>query len=345
MLGYTNPEVIHLHRKQIKYTKLYKILFIILTIFLLSSCQQKEDEEQQNSDREIIPQELASIGKNTEDVIEEIEKLQIIIEKPEKLEEYKDSQQEKDDKQQGEQEKQQGEQDKQQSGEEQQQGEQDKQQSGEEQQQDEQDKQQGEKDQDDKEEGEEKNNQDKEKEETIDDEVNKIWETIENKVKEIHIEWNNFEVKSTENGINQDEISKFEESLNELTIAANNKNDMQSLIMANEVIFATSRFLNYYKGNIDSEMYKIKYYVRMSLIHGQLGEWEKTENDLAETQSILELLRQKIKIEEEDKELLEKLNLSLKDMENVTKHENKELLKIKRDIVLDNLNKLDEAAN
>lgn len=307
-----------------KTKKLFICIIVIIALLLSISCTKKEEEQESNKEK--IPQQLLNIVDNSERVIEEIEKLQEGIEDPDKLE---DPEQEKNGQ---ENEKSQEEQKKQDGEEEQQNGGEEEQKSGS----------QSESDQADKEK--EQSKEENGEETTYSDKIKKIWEDIMKIVTETHTSWNSIEFKSGKDGITEEEINKLEESLNELTIFVDEKDDMKAISLANEVILSISDILAHYDGNIDAEINKIKYFARMTLIYGQLGDWASADKAIKESFPVFSTLAQKINLEEKDKEKLSKLEHSIVDMEKVIKDENKELLKIKRDIIVENVDTIKEVA-
>lgn len=297
-----------------KKNKLLYIILILLLVFSVS-CKKKENDKEK-SNKEEIPQQIKSIEETNEEIITDVEKLQSEMSDPQKAMDEKEGEEEKSSQ-------------KDSGGDEESKKEEDKQKEDE----------KGKKEDEKKSEEEDKK---KQKEEFL-KEIDKKWGDIGKKIADMHSGWNSFEPKAIEDGAGATDITEFEENLNALTLAAQNHNILDTLTTANEVSFSIARFLDFYKGNADNEMIRIKYYIRKSILDGTKNDWEAVKEDIKNTTPVIERLRIKVELKEKDKELFTKLELSLKDMESVIEKENVQLLKIKRDIVLNNLTELKSA--
>lgn len=299
---------------------IYSALIIVLIVSLLSCKKEKENKE---TSEEPIPQELENIIENSENVIKDIEKIQLASDDPE---EFKAEKEKEGDKKEGEE----GE------GEEEGGGEKEEESSGE-----------GEEEKSsEKEKGKEEESKDKKKEkekEQMKEEVKKIWTEVEKKIEEIHTVWNNYEPKAIENGASESDVKEFEKYLNALTISVDDKKAVSSYENANELTYNSARFLDFFKGNIDGEMYRIIYFVRKAYIDGKKGDWELAKEDMDKVQPIYEKLILKSKSKDPKDKMLQKLGLSIKDMQEAINEENEKLVKIKIDIILENLKNIKEA--
>lgn len=199
-----------------------------------------------------------------------------------------------------------------------------------------------------KEEKSEKSNEEEEKDNSTEDEqqtsreekIYSMWEEIKTSVEGIHESWNNYEVEAIDIGIDKDEMLKFEEALNKFTIAVDKQKYMDSLIESNQMILFMSSFFDFYKGSSQGDILRMKYYIRQTYLCSMVGDWEGASKSMEESDTVLKQLRKKTLEEDEAKKLVEKLDLSLDNMENGIKENNLELLKIKRDIALKNLEEL-----
>ena len=179
----------------------------------MTSCKSKEEKPSPPKDeKEKIPKELSSLEEKSEEIIKEIEKLQEEKEKP--LELMKSDKAEKKD---GNQEMQEG--------------------NGEEQSEDQQEGQSSEQ----KQEGKELSIKEEIEKKKIEAElakkesIMKMWESISEKIEGVHTAWNDYEIIAIEDGASEEDITKFEDGLNKLTIAVEEKKDIESFINLNNM--------------------------------------------------------------------------------------------------------------
>ncbi len=312
-------------------SKSIRIIYIALVITLLftmmSSCQGKEEKPQSpEEEKDKIPKPLATLEEKVEDVQKEMEKLMEEIEKPIELQMAED--QKKKEEQGGEEEK----------AEKEEQGGEDKGQQAEG---------QGEA------EGEGK--EQKEQEDTIEQqkkmaEMKKeqsiliMRDGLLKKVEKIHTGWNSYETKAIEDGASEEDIKKFEDALNSLTVAVDEEDDMATLMSLNNITLHMARFYDFYKGNPDGEVLRLRHYTRQIYLDGRAEAWDKAQANVENLESTLDRLEQKIKLSKDKEALMKNLTSSVDDYVGVIEKENIELLKIKMDIVLSNLDKAREEA-
>lgn len=301
--------------KSCNYKFFYKTVVCILIFCLLLSCQQKKEESESNKDKkEQIPSELKNIDKISEKIIEEIEKMQKEQEKPIKFEINKNQTQKQDNKQQGGNDSSQGGQ---------QQGQQQQQQQPQ-----------------------QPKDKEEQKEEIIikkEEEMFTKWESLLENIEKIHSAWNDYENQAIKDGATQNDINSFETTLDKLTVAIDEKNDMKTLEKVNDLTLYMAQFLKNYKGNIDAEINVIKFYTRKALLDGKKKEWISSKKSTQDLKPALDRLNQKATLEKKDEKLMDKLNNSINDLEEAINNQNEELLKIKRDIILKNLDAIKEA--
>lgn len=312
-----------------KGSKLFKIIYIGLIITLLlsmmTSCKGKEEKPQSpEEEKDKIPKPLATLEEKAEEVQKEMEKLIEEIEKPIELQMAEN--QKKKEEQGGGEEKadkdEQGGEGKGQQGEEKGGGE------GEEK-----------KEQEDSIEQEKKMAEMK-KEQTI----LMMRDGLLKKVEQIHTSWNSYETKAIEDGASEEDITKFEDALNSLTVAVDEEDDMATLMSLNSIALHMARFYDFYKGNPDGEILRLRHYSRQIYLDGRAEAWDKAQANVENLKSALDRLEQKIKLSKDKEALMKNLTTSVEDYVGVIEKENIELLKIKMDIVLSNLDKVREEA-
>lgn len=308
-----------------------KVLILCLIIlFLLSSCTKKEESTEMKENKEKIPEELTQVQENVGKVIEEIEKIMeeeekpIFVEEKDKKEE-EDSEKEQDSQQQGQ-------------GSDSSSGGQSEGQSG---------GSQGSENPQSVIPPEEKTYEEKKEEEKIKkyEKIEKNWMDLSKTIEKIHTNWGKYKVKAMEKGINTDTISQTENHLNNLTIAVGKKEKINSLKQSDKLIFSLGNYFDLYKGNIEGDLNRITYIAREIYLYALEEDFEKAKQVSKEYESYFSMLRQKINIEKKDEKHLYTLEISIKDLINSLNYKDINLVKIKRDVVLDNIEKIKEVAN
>ena len=168
------------------------------------------------------------------------------------------------------------------------------------------------------------------------------WDSAEKDLKSIHESWNDYESTAVKDGADREKIEQMENRLNSLTYYIDIKNKDGALMEANNIILSLSDFLDLYKGNVDGILRKIEYMARQSYMVAKEDDWSKAEEETGKKENYITNLRQRAEIKEEQKPLLEKLILSIEDFEKAIGEENLQLLEIKRDIVIKNIESLME---
>ncbi|SCL88928.1 hypothetical protein [Sporanaerobacter sp. PP17-6a] len=174
------------------------------------------------------------------------------------------------------------------------------------------------------------------------EEIKKAWEEINSKIKDSHESWNKYEKEIMERGATSEYILKFKNSLNGLTVAVENRENKDIINYGSKALFDFSPFLELYKDEFRGETSRIKYYVYQSYLAGENNELEKAKDLLDMTEEYTAGLRQKIEDDQKKMKIFEKLVLSLQDMKEAINVGNNNLLKIKRDIILQNIKDIEE---
>lgn len=169
-----------------------------------------------------------------------------------------------------------------------------------------------------------------------------ITEALDKKIKKVHENWNKYEIEGTKKGATSDQINKFRESLNNLTLAIENLEYNNIIVTSSDVFLNMAPFFNLYRDEVYGEICLIKYYVYQGYILGEKGELDKGKEALNFSEE--QVSRLNTKLEDDNKKLkdLDMLKKSIEDMKFSMKSNNKNLLKIKKDIVIKNLRKIAE---
>jgi hypothetical protein len=174
-------------------------------------------------------------------------------------------------------------------------------------------------------------------------ELRKMWDDIASKVEEVHRLWNDYEITAVEDRVDGMEIKGFEDAINELTMAIQAKNTAIALERTNRASLHVAGFMNAYRDDPASSMVRMRYYIQQAYIDAQNGDWDKAKANISEDgRMVYEAMRREVKLREEDKQLMDKLELALEDLDDVITDQDVELIRIKRDIALQNLDRIKE---
>lgn len=296
------------------------LIYFILALMVLSSCGGGEEKPKVSDKKEKVPEELVKIQESSGTVMEDIEKIMEKIEEPIFVE-AKEEGEEKEEQESGQEESSGG------GGEE---GGQSEGQGG----------------QQPLIPMEEKTYEEKKEEENIkkQEEIEKMWMELSKKVEGIHTSWNNYKITAIEEGVDTKALAKTEDSLNNLTIATGKKELMNSLKEGNEMILSLGDFFDVYKGNIQGDLDRLIYTSTETYLKALEENWDKAKSVALEYEEYFSRLRQKIELEKKDEKYLDTLEISIRDLINSLKYKDTDLVKIKRDVVLKNIEKINEVA-
>ncbi len=318
-----------------KNTAIWLLALLTLLIFSTTACGKKQPKPMLQSKEEKVPEKLKSMQEKSEKVTDEIEKIVEEMKKPEKLEETEKKEEkgketkgkEEGKGTKGKEEVKEKEKDK---GKDEGKGEDKDSSSGEEKKSKE----------DQKKTSEGKMGEEEKKPLTKQEKVEEMWKGVKKTTEEIHTSWGDYEIKAIENGAKKPELSKFEDTINNLTVAVEEKNILNSLTHSNEITYNMATFYDSYKGNHEGELMRLRYFARQAHLYGMKGEWDKSEGSIKQAEETMNMIRAKIKLDKKDQDLMEKLNLSIINMRTAIPKKNIELMKIKRDIVLKNIDQI-----
>lgn len=298
------------------------LILCILILLTLTACTKKEDTEIKEGEK--VSETLSQMDEKTKKIIEDIEKIIEEDEKPLFVEEKEDGEKESEEKNSSSQEG-------------------DSKESG--------SSSAGESDSSEQSQAvvppKEKTYEEKKEEEKIkrDEKIEKDWMDLSKEIEKIHKDFNKYKIEAIEEGINSDIVSQTENHLNNLTIAIGKKEKINSLKQADKLIFSLGNYFDLYKGNVEGDLNRITYTMREAYLYALEDNFENAKKVAIEYESYFSMLNQKIDIEKKDKKHLDTLQVSIKDLINSLKYNDADLVKIKRDIVLENVKKIKEIAN
>ncbi|NLO24929.1 MAG: hypothetical protein GX114_02150 [Clostridiales bacterium] len=174
--------------------------------------------------------------------------------------------------------------------------------------------------------------------------IDKMWEDTLKTVEDTHKQWNDYESTAVKDNARSDSIIRFENYLNTLTVAVNQRDPLAVMDEANGMLLIAADFLALYRNNPDSEVARVRHYVQQACIDARLDRWAQARQSVSSARQSVEKLEQKAGLGEEDKGLIDKLRLSIDNLGNAMEDRDLDLLKIKKDIALTNLDEVEKKA-
>lgn len=180
-----------------------------------------------------------------------------------------------------------------------------------------------------------------EKLEAKDKELLKKWVDIDKKIDKIHKNWNDYEIEAMQKVANPEKSKEFKKNLNLCTKAVEDRNTKDILDTGSKTVLSLASFFELYKDEIKGELSRIKYAAYQAYLVSET-DIEKSKKLLDSTEESISKLRQKLAKNKEKIKTLDKLALSIEDMKQSLGENNKKLLKIKREIILNNIKSLEK---
>ncbi|MBZ4644846.1 MAG: hypothetical protein JG777_335 [Clostridia bacterium] len=168
----------------------------------------------------------------------------------------------------------------------------------------------------------------------------KKWKTVTKKVEDIHKQWNSFQPEAVKAGAPKKVIDDFSNSLNILTTYVEAKDMLNTLFTANELYQFIPEFMGQYTNKTPPDLKRIAYFIRDARYNGMANQWEKSKSSINNLKSHWPIVKAQVKKEQENQ--ASKMEFSIYELEKVVAQSNMNLTKLKSDIALENLKKLEE---
>lgn len=166
------------------------------------------------------------------------------------------------------------------------------------------------------------------------------WTKAEESIKKIHREWNDVEPEAVKAGLSNTVRDEFEKTLEELTMSIEKKDKENGLINAIEIYDRYANLSQVFSTSVPPAYFRFKYMVMLSSTYGIMGDWEQARKNLPSLQEHWMTL--KTTAEEQDAMLLAQIEYALTDLTRAIDMEARELVVIKNEIIMTNMEKLKE---
>jgi hypothetical protein len=313
------------------------VVMLLLFVFLLGACgcskkeaeQKPQGENKQTGSKE--PEAFTNMVKETETMIMEIGKKVKFIEIPISAQQQGQ--------QQGQQQEQQGQQKQEQQGQ-QQQGQQKQDQQGQQQQGQQKQDQQGQQQQ-----GQQKQNQQGEQQQGQQEQQqqgqqqdNATWSKADTSIRKIHQEWNSLEPEAVKAGLMPEVRDRFEKTMEDLTMSISAQKAEESLINVIEMYGFYADMAAALKSKLPAPAYRLKYEIMIMAAYAHMQNWTLAQNHSSGLTQQWEML--KMKDEGTNSEAFTQSEYALTDFRRAVEMKQKQLVLIKAEIALKNLDEL-----
>ncbi|SMB96114.1 hypothetical protein SAMN00017405_1457 [Desulfonispora thiosulfatigenes DSM 11270] len=162
------------------------------------------------------------------------------------------------------------------------------------------------------------------------------WQKEEKSARDIHLKWNTAETSVVKVDITNTLRNEFENNLNFLTDNIISKNINESLKSANELYGTTIKINELYKNNDVPRVEILKYYTKRALLEVEESKWPEAKEDIKKLATEVEKVN--LIMDKKENKLLLQLDYSVHDFLQAVEINNKEVAKIKGEIVMKNIN-------
>lgn len=161
------------------------------------------------------------------------------------------------------------------------------------------------------------------------------WTEVSKSLTDIHQKWNDYAPIATKVGATTELKDSFSGALNGLTKQTLTKDMYKTILAANSLYYYIDDFLSLYEENAPIGIKKSIYYARNSIINGNLGNWDNAKADIDSLNTVWS--DTKNKLDKEKHEISNKIDFSIKELNNVVLDKSQALTDIKGRIVILNL--------
>lgn len=164
------------------------------------------------------------------------------------------------------------------------------------------------------------------------------WQDFEKRIKAVNELWNSYEPQAKKDGAPDVLIFQFEKQLNTLTSTIMARNEEETLVAANGLYQYYPQFFNLYRHKAPPEIKEIKYYLQEILINAEAGKWQDAAALLENMEKAWQTA--KSRMQKPDQELNARIDHAMQDFSQVVKQKDLQLVKIKGEILLKNVEKV-----
>ncbi|MGI6065734.1 MAG: hypothetical protein ACOYI2_04500 [Bacillota bacterium] len=166
----------------------------------------------------------------------------------------------------------------------------------------------------------------------------KDWQQEEKMVTDIHKKWNPLEIEVVKAGADDNLLSEFELNLDSLTDQIMSQNITGTLTVANELYGSASKIAGLFQTNNPPQADMLKYYTRKTMLFVEGDKWVDAQNMVGSITQQWDKV--KTMLEGKNSGLTTQMDYVIKDLSDSIDRQNKEVTKIKIEIIMDNIEKV-----
>ncbi len=175
-----------------------------------------------------------------------------------------------------------------------------------------------------------KSNEQEERE--IPDDIIFIWYVINTQIGQLHLKWDELKPKLKNDG----DINGFDETLNSLTISSNKNKYMDTLIYANKLTSYIFQYIKDLDNKVLASIYSIKYLTRQIALDVANNNYNTANKNMKAIKNDEKILISHL-LKKKNKDLLDKLNYSVDNLEKAISTKDLNVIKIKASIIIKNI--------
>lgn len=183
----------------------------------------------------------------------------------------------------------------------------------------------------------------KDRELVKDKKVEEIWNNIDKTMEDVHSLWGVYGAEGIKKGGNLEQASEFDNSINKMTKAIENKNIMEIYDYASQGFLNLKPFLDLYRDDYQGEIAELKYSIYQYYLQAINGNRSAALRVIRDKEENIQRIKSKIEEDDEDKNKeLDKISYLLKSLTNSLNENSRRLYMIKKDVVVENLRELEK---
>ena len=160
-------------------------------------------------------------------------------------------------------------------------------------------------------------------------------------VDQMHYQWNDLMPEAIKKGAKKDLIDNVDNAINKLSVTTASKNKMNALLAANQLYEYIPDLYALIKPKPSPEIKRILYYSRNVIINSTVANWTQADSDIKSLKSTWDLYKNSLS--KDQKDVANKLELSIDELEKVVKGRNQSLVNIKGKVEFSNIIALEKA--
>lgn len=163
-----------------------------------------------------------------------------------------------------------------------------------------------------------------------------VWDKINKQIRELHKKWNSLESTVIKSGVSQEPVMEFEKALNNLTISANDYSFLDTLFYSNKLTSYIPDLVENFKKKFPTPVYYMKYHLRQVVLACRIKDYDSASDNFNKLNIYKDALVSQL-VDKKLTELANKLNTSIKDLEDSLLLKDLNVIKIKASVVMSNI--------